>query len=207
MRKKLFILLTILFVLPLSAQAETIFVTDSLKLKLRAQASNDAEVVTNLDSGQELTVLEKQKSYTRVRTSEGKEGWVQSWLLTDKPPATFLLNNLTKGNESLTTKLPSANAKLKNFDSETARENEELRSTIAELTGKITSLNESKRRLELQVDSQISELAKYEFAKKYNLNLIILIFFLLSFFAGVISYRVWAGRRETKRLWGYQLAH
>ncbi len=196
-----------LMLFPLSSHAETIFITDSLKLKLRVTASNDAEVVTSLDSGQKLTLLEKQKRFTKVKTSDGKVGWVQSWLLADKPPATYLVASLTKNNESLTNKLASANAKLKNIDSETSRENEKLKASVGTLSNKIKSLTSTRNDLESKIESQSRELEKYEFAEKYNLNIIILLFFLFSFTAGVISSRVWTRTQERKRLWGYQLAH
>lgn len=207
MAHKLLTLFILLIFFPVNSLAETIFVTDSLKLKLRVTANNNAEVVTTLDSGQKLTLVEKQKRFTRVRTSDGKLGWVQSWFLTDKPPATYKVASLTTENESLKNKLATATSKLKNFDSETSKENEQLKTTVASLSNKIESLTQRRNDLESQLESQASELAKYEFAEKYNLNLIILLFFLFSFLTGVVSYRIWSGMQERKRLWGYQLAH
>jgi SH3 domain protein len=207
MAHKLLLVLVVLLFIPVCSQAETVFVTDSLKLKLRVTASNDAEVVTSLDSGQKLKLLEKQKRFTQVETSDGKQGWVQSWFLTDKPPATYKVVSLTKDNDSLKDKLETATSKLKNFDSETSKENDQFKISLATLSKKIERLTDNRNNLESKLETQASELAKYEFAEKYNLNLIILLFFLFSFIAGVISYRLWSGIQERKRLWGYQLAH
>lgn len=204
--KTLYILILFLLV-PLNSIAETIYVTDVLKLKLRTTASNDADVVTNLSSGDKLTVLEKQKRYTKVKTKDGKMGWVQSWFLTDKVPATFLVANLTKEKQVLTDQLARAESKLKNFDSETARENGELKNSVATLSKKINNLTSTRNELEEKLDAQASDLAKYEFAEKYNLNFIILLFFLFSFSAGFVCSRIWMRIQERKRLWGYQLAH
>lgn len=187
--------------------AESIYVTDVLKLKLRATASNDAEVVTNLTSGDKLSVLEKQKRYMRVKTSDGKSGWVQSWFLTDKVPATFIVDGLTKENESLANKLARTEAKLKNFDSETAKENEQLNNSVATLSNKIKKLTSTRNELENKLDSQAGKLAKYQFLEKYNITLIALIFFTISFVAGYVSSRIWGRIQERKRLWGYQLAY
>ena len=207
MEYKTLAVLFVLILFPVSGLAETIFVTDSLKLKLRVTASDAAEVVTNLDSGQRLTLLEKQKRFTKVKTTDGEEGWVQSWFLTDKPLATFLLSSVTKENEVLVSKLGAATSKLKNFDSETSKENDQLKTTLTTLSNKIEGLTDARNELESKLNAQASELAKYEFAEKYNLNLIILLFFLFSFISGVVSYRLWSGKQERKRLWGYQLAH
>ena len=187
--------------------AETIFVTDSLKLKLRVSPSNDGDVITSLDSGEKLTLVEKQTKFSKVKTADGKSGWVQSWFLTDKPPATYLVNSVTRENEILTSKLAKANTKLKNFDSETARENESLKQSVAGLANKVKSLTNTRNELEEKLDSQASKLAKYEFAEKYNINLILLVFFLFSFAGGFVCSRIWSQVQERKRLWGYQLAH
>jgi len=197
----------LLLLLPISTMAETIYVTDVLKLKLRATASNDAKVVTNLTSGDKLSVLEKQKRYMRVKTSDGQTGWVQSWFLTDKVPATFLVDGLTKEKESLVNKLAKTEAKLKNFDSETAKENEELKNSVATLSNKINKLTTTRNELENKLDNQAGKLARYQFIEKYNITLIALMFFLFSFIAGYVSSRVWGRIQERKRLWGYQLAY
>lgn len=207
MKTKILYLSILLLFIPVGSIAETIYVTDVLKLKLRATASNDAQVVTNLSSGDKLTVLEKQKRYTRVKTNDGKVGWVQSWFLTDKIPATFLVNDLTKEKQTLLSQLTKAETKLKNFDSETAKENEQLNNSVATLSNKINSLTTTRNELEEKLDNQASKLAKYEFAEKYNINLIILLFFLIAFSAGFVSSRIWMRVQERKRLWGYQLAH
>ena len=204
--KILYFFILLLFI-PISSSAESIYVTDVLKLKLRVTASNDAQVVTNLSSGDKLTVLEKQKRYTRVKTKDGQEGWVQSWFLTDKVPATFLVENLNEEKQALTSQLARAETKLKNFNSETAKENEQLKSTITTLSNKINNLTATRNELEKKLDTQAGELAKYEFAQKYNINLIILLFFLFSFTAGYLCSRAWMRIQERKRLWGYQLAH
>jgi hypothetical protein len=114
--------------------------------------------------------------------------------------------SLTKDNESLKNKLATATSTLKNFDSETPKENEQFKISIATLSKKIENLTDNRNNLESKLETQTSELSKYEFTEKYNLNLIILLFFLISFIAGVISYRLWSGVQERKRLWGYQLA-
>lgn len=204
--KKLFIF-AILFVLPAVSLAETAYVTDILKLKLRASASNDAQVVTNLTSGDKLTVLQKEKRYTRVKTSDGEQGWVQSWFLTDKTPNTFLVAGLTKEKQTLLNKLAHAENKIKNFDSETSRENEQLKNSVATLSSKINNLTSTRNQLEEKLDMQANKLAKYEFAEQFNINLIIFFFFIFSFSVGFISSIVWRRTQERKRLWGYQLAH
>ncbi|HEX6997597.1 MAG TPA: TIGR04211 family SH3 domain-containing protein [Gammaproteobacteria bacterium] len=78
--------LTLLLGLTAAASAETLYVTDILRLGLHhAQDTSDAPF-DSLVSGTPLEVLERVPSYARVRTPDGREGWVKSmFLVTDKP--------------------------------------------------------------------------------------------------------------------------
>lgn len=194
-------------VLPTLGSASTIYVTDSLQLKLRVTASADGEVVTTLHSGQKLNLLEQQKNFSKVKTDEGEIGWVQTWFLTDEIPATYLVNQLTKEKESLENRLATASDKLKNFDSATARENKSLQNSVDTLSNKISRLTKEQDTLSEKLAAQSSELAKYRFAEQYDLRLVILVFFLVAFLMGFGAAYVWTRTRERKRLSGYRLAH
>ena len=200
-------LFIIALALPTLSQAETIYVTDSLQLKLRAFASTDGDVVTTLHSGQKLNLLEQQTKFSKVKTDNGEIGWVQSWFLTDEVPATYVVNQLTKEKESLENNLAAANNKLKNFDSATARENKKLKNSVKSLSDKINRVTAEQNSLTEKLDAQNSELAKYRFAEQYDLRLVILVFFLIAFTVGFWTAYVWTRTRERKRLSGYRLAH
>ena len=205
---KSFTAVLILFtgIIPLVLQANTIYVTDSLQLKLRASASTEGDIVTTLHSGQKLTIVAKEKNFTKVKTEEGEAGWVQSWFLTDKPPATFVVNEVTRQKEELEEKLNRAVEKLKNFDSATARENQSLKNSKKILADKITQLTSQNNLLNNKLEGQDKELAKYRFAEQYDLRLIVAVFFLISFILGFLFALIWSRSREKKRLSGYRLA-
>ena len=207
MQQKLILLVFIAIVSSTMANANTIYVTDSLQLKLRATANTDGDVVTTLHSGQKLSVLEQQSNFTRVKTLEGQIGWVQSWFLTDEPPATYIVNQVTKQKETLENNLALANEKLKNFDSATARENKSLKNSVNTLSDKIKRLTKEQDGLAKKLETQTSELAKYRFAEQYDLRVIITVFVLVCFSLGFWAARVWTWKREKKRLSGYRLAH
>ena len=200
-------ILTIAIILPTLSFAETIYVTDSLQLKLRVTASTDGEVVTTLHSGQKLNLLEQQKKFSKVKTDDGNIGWVQSWFLTDEIPATYMVNQLSKEKETLETKLATATDKLKNFDSATARENKSLKNSVNTLSDKIKRLTAEQDTLAEELSAQNSELAKYRFAEQYDLRLIISVFFLIAFAIGFWVAYAWTRTRERRRLSGYRLAH
>jgi SH3 domain protein len=73
------------------AAAETVYVTDELRLGLhRAEDTSDLPFRT-LSSGDRLEVLERATNYALVRTEDGAEGWVKSAFLIGEAPARFRL--------------------------------------------------------------------------------------------------------------------
>src|SRR6185436_12169046 len=69
-----------------SVCAETVYVTDVLRLGLYDAPNSSDKPVENLVSGTALEVLERDASYAHVRLADGREGWVKAtYLVTDKP--------------------------------------------------------------------------------------------------------------------------
>ena len=67
--------------------SQTIYVSDQLNVAMRSGQSNEYRIIRYLVSGTALTQVAKNEdgSYTKVRTSGGTEGWVQSRELSPKP--------------------------------------------------------------------------------------------------------------------------
>jgi SH3 domain protein len=72
-----------------AASGETAYVTDILRLGIHEAADTSDRPFENLVSGAALEVLERTSNYSRVRTEEGREGWVKSaYLVAEKPAQT-----------------------------------------------------------------------------------------------------------------------
>jgi len=72
-----------------AASAETLYVTDSLRLALYQSEDTSDKPLSNLVSGTPVQLLERDASLARVRTPAGDEGWVKaSFLVPDKPART-----------------------------------------------------------------------------------------------------------------------
>src|SRR6476659_4620257 len=69
------------------ASAETLYVTDSLRLALYASADMSDRPLANLTSGAPVQVLDRSASLARVRTAAGEEGWVKATSLVPEKPA------------------------------------------------------------------------------------------------------------------------
>jgi SH3 domain protein len=91
--------------MPLSALAETAYVTDQLRLGLhRAEDTSDRSFRT-LESGQELDILSQNRNYAQVRLPDGTVGYVKvAYLVTDKPAALIVAETQAE-NERLQQKL------------------------------------------------------------------------------------------------------
>ena len=77
MKKRLPLILILL--LSWAAHAETVYVTDNIKLSLRSGPSVKNKIVKMLSSGTPLTVLKRDSSgYLKVQTSKGTEGYILS---------------------------------------------------------------------------------------------------------------------------------
>ena len=61
---------------PLPAAADTRYVGDELVITLRQGKGTDYKIIRTLKSGTPFEVLEEGKSYLKVRTEDGVEGYV-----------------------------------------------------------------------------------------------------------------------------------
>ncbi|MEL7023844.1 MAG: TIGR04211 family SH3 domain-containing protein [Pseudomonadota bacterium] len=77
-------------------QDETAYVTDVLRLGLHQAADTSDRAFRSLESGQQMTVLERNSLYARVRLPDGTEGWVKAGFLVEDPPARFIVAEVTE---------------------------------------------------------------------------------------------------------------
>lgn len=98
-----------------AAHAETVYVTDNLNLSLRSEPNNDAKVVKLVATGTPLIVVgEKNKAgFTRVKLSNGIEGYIQTRQIQKEPPAREQMESLNKTIKSLQAENLGLKAELK----------------------------------------------------------------------------------------------
>lgn len=81
---------------PLSVQAQQQYISDKLVVNVYAEANQESTKLATLESGDAVESLEKADTYTRIRLTDGREGWIKSSYLTSQPPATVRLKELEK---------------------------------------------------------------------------------------------------------------
>lgn len=93
-----------------AAAAQTGYVTDMLRLGLHAASDTSDEPIENLTSGTALQVLERTPLYLRVRTPQGREGWVKAAYVVAEKPARARLAELEAEVAALRDEVAQANA-------------------------------------------------------------------------------------------------
>jgi SH3 domain protein len=116
------------------AQAQESWVMDKeVSLTLRTGAGTQYRIIGSLSTGDVATILSRSDGWTKVRTADGKEGWVSAGFLQTSPPAQIELQRLQ-------------------------RETDELRRQVAELSGQTADLRTSKGELESEDEAQRLEI-------------------------------------------------
>ena len=85
------LILGFLALLPLAAMADTVYVTDNLRLGLYEAADTSGRPFRMLDSGQAMEILTRDRNYANARMPDGVEGWVKSAYLVSEKPAKLIV--------------------------------------------------------------------------------------------------------------------
>ena len=105
MRKSYASLLLVLA--PLFAAAETVYVTDNLRLGMHQAPDTSDRAFRTLESGQELEIITRNRNYAQVTLPDGTHGYVKAAYLVSEKPAKLIVNEtqaaLTQLQEELDT--------------------------------------------------------------------------------------------------------
>lgn len=212
---------SLLLLLSSALHAETRYVTDQFEITLRTGPSTSNSIIKMLKSGQALTVLEEdpERKYTRVRTTDGKEGFVLTRYLDNQPSARQRLAALQKKTEQLNKTIRDQRQELKQYregqqtDSQTIGQlKRELQATQTELEQlknatrdtvqvieqnrtlqqRITRLESEKQLLEEENRSYKDSTAMDWFVRGAGVSL-------LAFFIGILVTRIRWRKRDS---WG-----
>lgn len=94
--------------LPGAVHAETVYVTDMLRLGIHQASDASDQPFDNLLSGAAVELLERNGGYARVRMADGREGWVKSAFLVRDKPARLVLEEAQAETTSLQQRLAQA---------------------------------------------------------------------------------------------------
>jgi len=127
---------TCLLAVAMTARAETVYVSDVLKLAVRSGPGNEHKSIAVTESGQQVELIKSGEEWSLVRLANGAEGYVLARFLTTVQPGRFQYLQLQEKIKSLTVQvagLTEENSRLKS-------ENEKLAAAVSGGQKQIDSL-------------------------------------------------------------------
>lgn len=135
-----FVFLLVVLLAPVfasTASADSGWVRGNIRLNLRSGAGTQFKIIESVETGDQMEVLSRGASWTRVQTVSGKTGWIPAGYLETEPPPTIRLAQLETEAATLRSQLESigteaaglreSNATLSSTDSGQREEIESLK--------------------------------------------------------------------------------
>lgn len=135
--------------------AKGLYVRDWITISVRTSPLETAKIVGLANTNDFLEVTGEQEDWTKVRTPEGKEGWVQNRYLTDQTPKALIVDQLNEKVKSLS----ENNMTLQ-------EENKQLQKDNRELSYKTSSLTKEVDKVKGDYDKLTTESSEYLNLKK-----------------------------------------
>ncbi len=150
-------LLIVLLAVP-GLTGETRYISDLMEITLRTGPGTGRKIIAMLPSNLKVEVLSENGQWTKVRTPEGKEGWVVSRFLTTETPKSIKLDRLQKKYDELRQRAET----LAKENTELKAKNEELSTQLAEKTRAFDELNKTYQTLKTESAEFLAVKEKYE---------------------------------------------
>jgi SH3 domain protein len=190
MNPRLVLLVLVAAIAPLSLNAQTRYVSDVQTITFRTGPSNQNTIIRNLRSGTRMDVLEEldDEGWSRVRLSDGTEGWVRTQYLQATPIAAQRLETAENERDRAVQRASELEERVRVLEADlnaargelgsTQSSAEQMRSELADIRSAsanaltLRDQNESLRRqvaeLTTQVDASSMEIAQLESSSRQN---------------------------------------
>lgn len=107
--------------------AQTVYVSDVIRISVRSGPGNEHKALTVVESGQSLEMLKPGEEWSQVRVPNGAEGYMLSRFLVPEPPGRYRLEQLQEKHKALTAQavgLIEENNRLKSEQDQCAQQRE-----------------------------------------------------------------------------------
>ncbi len=113
-----------------ASYAANLYISDKLYVPIRKGQGNKFAILhKGLPSGTRVTLIEKDKDWTKVRTSGGITGWIRNQFLDEEPPASIKLNTANRKLETLTQQLNALKEEKQTLEKSYTETQQSLRKT------------------------------------------------------------------------------
>jgi hypothetical protein len=119
-----------------SAQAETVYVAERLRIALRAEVAETSPVVKTVETGAPLEVIERAENFVHVRDPQGTVGWIEARYLSPEAPARLQLSKLQEDLAKSRSQTAEAQAQLKKAQAAAAEQAETIKKLEQEVADK-----------------------------------------------------------------------
>ncbi len=140
------------------AYAKGVYVRDWITISVRTSPYDTAKMIGLANTNDFLEVIEEKKDWTKVRTPEGKEGWVQNRYLTTKTPKALLIDQLNEKVKSLS----ENNKALRDENKQLQKEHRERNYKISSLSKEIDKVKEEYEGLKSDSNEYLELRKNYE---------------------------------------------
>ncbi|BBO89241.1 hypothetical protein DSCOOX_24210 [Desulfosarcina ovata subsp. ovata] len=93
-KARFWLVLMSLLILPAVCLAQTVYVTEEFEITMRTGPATDRKIISLIQSGKALQMVEKGDEWSMVREPGGKEGWVLNRYLTASQPCAMVLERV-----------------------------------------------------------------------------------------------------------------
>ncbi len=188
----------ILLVITPGLRAETVYVTDELRLRLQAEPTEASAVVANLGSGDRLELVDRAGYFSLVKTTDGKEGWAKTaYLITEKPARTQLVE-LQAEFKALQDSVGPAKLELASLQEQLQITGQELEQSQVDASARAARLE----KLEQENAEYRQQLGVGEWKMPWRWAMVGIVF---SLFAGIVLGMLWFDSRSRKRHGGFRI--
>jgi SH3 domain protein len=168
--KHFFLITLFIFLFSSLTGAETRYVDNMIKITLRTGPGLQYQIISMVNSGTKLNLVETGEQWSKVVLPNTKEGWVLNRFLTDKEPDSIQLARLKEKHKQFADQLPliiEENKKIKEENRELNDKMIEYEKTNAHLDESYTTLKkDASGYLELKKDYEKKSHMLSEYTKK-----------------------------------------
>jgi len=118
LKTRFWMVLTGLLVLPVIAAAETVYVSENFEITMRTGPGTERKIISLVESGKALEMVERGDEWSLVRTAAGKEGWVLNRYLTTSQPSAMVLERVRQDYDVLSAKYEDLREKYQALDAQ-----------------------------------------------------------------------------------------
>lgn len=94
-----------------AGMAQTVYVSEDFEITMRTGPGTDRKIISLVQSGKALEILEEGAEWSMVRGPSGKEGWVLNRYLTTNQPCAMVLERVRQDYDVLAAKFNDLNTK------------------------------------------------------------------------------------------------